>query len=754
MEKETKLIWFDFDNAPHVPVLLPIVEEMRYRGYKTILSARDKSETKELLFLRGEKHKLFGASFPKNKFLKTYLTFKRSLSIIHYLIKNNLKNKICLCVNHGSRSALFASWLLGIPSVLLADYEYSNTILGNIFAKKFLMPECICKERLKKAGIKTNKVDFYPGIKEQIYIDSNIKKSDVLKYLKIDKNKIIIVFRPPSTTAHYHNPTSEIIMKKIFDEISCYREKVFLIVLPRTKSQKGKISNLLTQKSIPYLIPENPLNGIDLIINSDLVLGGGGTITREAAVLGVPSYSFFTGKKAAVDEFLERSRRLIFVDSISNIEKIKFKKKQKLMDILPGNQKKIITFISDKLESLISKSKKNTLRERIKKDNSLINFLKIPEELITDVFDKSKQEQVADGIVYLLTEEYHSDHYESRIRSFFRDMFYSVKPIIPKHLQIELRKKYLFLQRKYKFPTWPADLSLYEVYRDGIKEILRLVGLTEIPFINFWPKNKKSAFVLTHDVETGMGQRNIWKLKKIEEQLGFRSIWNFVAEKYKLDEGLIKELKRDGFEIGIHGLKHDGKLFRSEEIFLKRVSKINFYLKKYGCSGFRSPVAWRNYEYMQRLDIGYDLSYFDSDIFEVQAGGSLSFHPFFLGKFIELPYTLPQDHTLFILLGEKDSRIWKEKMKIIKKFHGMVLMLVHPDYMANNNFLDIYYDFLAEVKEDNELWHALPRDVAKWWRKRAQRTLKNINGEWKIYPHLEGASIGIIKLKDGKIFFD
>lgn len=350
MGKETKLIWFDFDNAPHVPVLFPIVKEMRNRGYRTILTARNKSETKELLSLNNEKFKLFGKSFPKNKFLKVYFTFKRTLNLVYYL-KKGVNKRVYLSVNHGSRSATIASWLLKIPSVGLADYEYANSMFGNIFGTKFLMPDVLSKDRLKESCNRMSKIDFYPGIKEQIYINSNPKIENVLECLGIDESKIIIIFRPPAINSHYHNPKSEIIMKEIFNKISRYKDKVFVIILPRTKRQSEDISNFVRQKSIQFLIPQTALNGVDLIFNCDLVLGGGGTMTREAAVLGVPSYSFFKGPKGAVDEFLEKKGRLIFIDSISDIEKLHFEKKKKETSVLLGNQKKIISFICDKLES-------------------------------------------------------------------------------------------------------------------------------------------------------------------------------------------------------------------------------------------------------------------------------------------------------------------------------------------------------------------------------------------------------------------
>jgi len=347
------MVWFDFDNAPHVPVLLPVVKEMINRGYETIITARDKSETKELLYLNNENFKLIGKSFPKNKLLKLYYTFGRAFRLIYYL-KKVCNKKINLSVNHCSRSALLASWLMRIPSVSLGDYEYANSIFQNIFATRSLMPNVFETGKLKTAGLRESKIDFYPGIKEQIYINQNIKNEDILESLGIDKYKIIILFRPPSETAHYHNRQSEIIMRGILDKITEYKEKIFVILLPRTKEQGYDISNFIKLKSIPHMILNKPLDGINLILNSDLVFSGGGTITREAAVLGVPSYSFFQGKKGAVDEFLERRGRLNIIYSIKDIENIKFEKKKIKKNILFGNQKKIISSICDRLEASIS----------------------------------------------------------------------------------------------------------------------------------------------------------------------------------------------------------------------------------------------------------------------------------------------------------------------------------------------------------------------------------------------------------------
>jgi len=395
----------------------------------------------------------------------------------------------------------------------------------------------------------------------------------------------------------------------------------------------------------------------------------------------------------------------------------------------------------------------NGLQEKIKTDNNLTNFLKTPGELFEEKLGAEKLDALNRKIAYYLSEQYTRENSHSRLKSLLKDTFYAVKPLVPRFIQIGLRKKYLFFQKKTDFPSWPTDLSLYDTYKKGIQEILTLTGLTELPFINFWPKGKKFALVLTHDVETAEGQKNIWNVKEIEEELGFRSSWNFVPERYRIDDRLVRELRESGFEIGIHGLKHDGKLFKNQQIFQERAPRINHYLKKYDCYGFRSPMTWRNYEYMQSLEIKYDLSFFDSDIFEGQAGGTLSFHPFLLGKFVELPYTLPQDHTLFILLEEKDDKIWENKMKVIRQFQGMALMITHPDYLIKKNLLNTYREFLLKLKKMPDYWHALPKEVAEWWSRRAKCILKRKDDKWQISPPLEGASLGTLRLKEGEVIF-
>ncbi len=245
-----------------------------------------------------------------------------------------------------------------------------------------------------------------------------------------------------------------------------------------------------------------------------------------------------------------------------------------------------------------------------------------------------------------------------------------------------------------------------------------------------WPDNKRFAFILTHDVEFAGGQEKCLKLMSLEKSLGFKSSFNFVPLRYNVSELIRRELVENGFEVGVHGLYHDGKLFKSKSVFDQRSVEINKYLKDWNAIGFRSPAMLHNLEWIRNLNIRYDLSTFDTDPFEPQADGVETIFPFFVNgetpgaDYLEIPYTLPQDHCLFIILQESDTRIWEKKLDWIASKGGVALLNTHPDYMnfENNRTMEefpikLYEQFLTYVKEkySGEIWHILPGELTVFY---------------------------------------
>jgi hypothetical protein len=292
--------------------------------------------------------------------------------------------------------------------------------------------------------------------------------------------------------------------------------------------------------------------------------------------------------------------------------------------------------------------------------------------------------------------------------------YYFLKPLIPRKFQLFVRRELIKSKFNHCSNIWPIN----EITSAKPK------GWTG------WPDGKKFALILTHDVELIGGQNKCLDLMRLEMDLGFRSSFDFVPERYNVSPVLRQLLFSNGFEICVHGLKHDGKEYLSRKVFLERAVEINKYLKDWKAVGYRSPSMHHNLDWLHDLNIEYDMSTFDTDPFEPQSDAIDTIFPFWVpGKesgtgYVELPYTLPQDFTLFILMREKNINIWKRKLDWIADKGGMALINVHPDYMnfgnKKNNSEEFpsnfYKDFLEYVKNKYEgsYWHGLPKDMSKF----------------------------------------
>jgi glycosyltransferase involved in cell wall biosynthesis len=242
-----------------------------------------------------------------------------------------------------------------------------------------------------------------------------------------------------------------------------------------------------------------------------------------------------------------------------------------------------------------------------------------------------------------------------------------------------------------------------------------------------WPDNKKFAFVLTHDSEGPKGLSRCRELAEMEMNLGFRSSFNFVPEgEYVTPRPLRDFLTTHGFEVGVHDLRHDGKLYSSRADFRRHANMINQYLQDWGAVGFRSAFMLHNFDWLRDLNILYDASSFDTDPFEPQPDGVNSIFPLWVNRstesgYVELPYTLPQDSTLFLLLRQSSIDTWIEKLDWVAHHGGLALVNVHPDYLSFQSFgrsseytAHLYENLLEYVskKYRDEAWFALPKEVA------------------------------------------
>jgi hypothetical protein len=289
--------------------------------------------------------------------------------------------------------------------------------------------------------------------------------------------------------------------------------------------------------------------------------------------------------------------------------------------------------------------------------------------------------------------------------------YYFLKPALPWAIRIRVRRLIANRLRRQFSGSWP-------ILPSAARPPKGWPG---------WPNGKQFAFVVTHDVEGANGLARCRKLAVLNNALGIRAAFNFVPDgEYRVPESLRADLEHEGFEVAVHDLHHDGSLYRSSKHFQEQAQQINQYLQAWGASGFRSGYMFHNLDWLQGLDVLYDASTFDTDPFEPQPDGVGTIFPFWVQcpgskGYVELPYTLPQDSTLFVLLKETTIDLWTNKLDWVASHGGMALLIVHPDYIsfdgkpnASEYSADLYERLLKYVvtRYGGACWYALPREVA------------------------------------------
>ncbi len=309
-----KVVWIDLDNTPHVPFFKPIIRELTKRGHQVRLTARDAFQVCELAEASGLVFKKVGRHYGKNTWMKVLGLAYRSAE----LAPSAFFPRPDLALSHGSRSQVLLAKLLGIPTVMIDDYEHSR-YLPLTKATWFILPEAI------PDGVYPHRQDRvlrYSGIKEDVYAPDFKPEPAMLKELGLTTEDLVVTIRPPATEAHYHSTESDRLFATVM-KLVLGTPGAKAVMLPRNKKQEMDMRNQSPEWFVgsKVIVPGKALNGLNLLWYSDLVVSGGGTMNREAAALGVPVYSIFRGKPAAVDARLQQEGRLILVESAEAVPK-------------------------------------------------------------------------------------------------------------------------------------------------------------------------------------------------------------------------------------------------------------------------------------------------------------------------------------------------------------------------------------------------------------------------------------------------
>jgi uncharacterized protein len=296
-------VWVDMTASAHVLVFRPLIKLLRERGDEVEITARDYAQTLQLLELHGLEATVIGRHGGRSRLGKGRSLFSR----LHALHKWARPRAFDLALAHGSHELTVSARRLGIPSGTTHDYEFATLQhqLGMRAATRVVVPDAIPPERLERFGVRPPKLQRYPGLKEEYYLADFEPDPTVLEQLGIDRNRVLVVLRPPPDVSLYHRHSNPLFPQTL-DFLGAHPE-VQAVVLPRTEEQREFVRRL----ELPSMIvPDRAVDAQSLIALADVVVSAGGTMNREAAALGVPVYTTYGGRLGGVDEELIRAGRL------------------------------------------------------------------------------------------------------------------------------------------------------------------------------------------------------------------------------------------------------------------------------------------------------------------------------------------------------------------------------------------------------------------------------------------------------------
>ena len=361
----------------------------------------------------------------------------------------------------------------------------------------------------------------------------------------------------------------------------------------------------------------------------------------------------------------------------------------------------------------------------------------------------------------------------SRRRSFLsgklaNSLYYLARPLLGVGVRRHLQKLRLGNWHSIAFPHWPVDRTVEQIHETMLRLCVQAYKGERVPFIWFWPEGLGSCVVVTHDVEAVKGRDFCPTLMDIDERYGIKGSFQLVPEKrYVVSQPFIESIRARGFEVNVHDLNHDGRLFASETEFLGRARRINQYGRAFGALGFRSGALYRNLAWFGALEFSYDMSVPNAAHLDPQRGGCCTVMPYFIGKILELPVTTTQDYSLFHILNQYSIDLWKRQITQITEKHGMASFIIHPDYITEPRAQNTYKSllaYLAELRSKGNTWIALPREVNQWWRARSQMKLVRKGNNWVIegpgkdkacvaYAALEGDCL-VYELESSRSMFE
>jgi uncharacterized protein len=295
-------IWVDMTAPPHPLVLRPIVAHLQALGHEVVVTTREFGQTRSVLERLAIPYEIVGRHGGASRVGKVAALARRSTRLLRWARRRGFD----LALAHGSVDLAIVCATLRVPAVQMQDYEFAGLQRQISFraARRVLVPDAIPIDRLRRVGAAERKVCRYPGLKEDYYLFDFEPDPSVLDELGLARERILAVVRPPDETAEYHSRGS--LYEGVLDRLAEDPQTV-AVVLPRSDSQ-GRAARARPRGAL--VVPDRVIDAQSLVAYADLVVSGGGTMSREAVALGTPAYTIFRGRLGAVDERLIATGRL------------------------------------------------------------------------------------------------------------------------------------------------------------------------------------------------------------------------------------------------------------------------------------------------------------------------------------------------------------------------------------------------------------------------------------------------------------
>lgn len=292
-------IWIDLSNSPHPLLFSPVASRLEQLGHTVLVTARDNAQTVELAQKRWPGVTVIGGASPKGRVAKTRALGRRILMLREWA----RRARPDAALSHNSYSQIVAARWIGIPAVTAMDFEHQPANhLAFRLSSAVLLPSALERTQVRLQGATGKKTRFYPGLKEELYLADFVPDENVLQSLGIslDEGEALVVARPAPDRAIYHafdNPLFRECVRAVLRD-----SQATVVVLPRHSGQRPAVEGLDPRRCV---VPSTAVDSRSLMSQADLMIGAGGTMTREAALMGVPTVSLFAGRQPAVDRWLE-----------------------------------------------------------------------------------------------------------------------------------------------------------------------------------------------------------------------------------------------------------------------------------------------------------------------------------------------------------------------------------------------------------------------------------------------------------------